>query len=71
MKRLVLSITGMSCGHCVGAVKTALAKVPGVEVHSVSQGRAEVTLRNESGSDGPMRAAIKAAGYEVSETVEI
>jgi copper chaperone CopZ len=30
-------ITGMSCQHCVGAVKTALEKIPGVT-------RAEVTV---------------------------
>lgn len=32
-----LTIEGMSCGHCVSAVKSALASVPGVT-------RAEVTL---------------------------
>lgn len=32
-----LTIEGMSCGHCVGAVKTALSGVPGVT-------RVDVTL---------------------------
>jgi copper chaperone len=35
--RVKLSITGMTCGHCVAAVKKALKAVPGVE-------EAEVTL---------------------------
>lgn len=26
-----LKVTGMTCGHCEGAVKKALAAVPGVE----------------------------------------
>lgn len=35
--RVVLEITGMTCGHCVAAVKRALGEVPGV-------GKVEVTL---------------------------
>lgn len=37
MERVTLAITGMTCGHCVAAVKEALAAVPGV-------GEVEVTL---------------------------
>ena len=29
-ERVTLAITGMTCGHCVAAVKKALAAVPGV-----------------------------------------
>ena len=36
-ERVTLAITGMTCGHCVAAVKKALAAVPGV-------GEVEVTL---------------------------
>lgn len=35
--RVVLAIEGMTCGHCVAAVKKAIAAVPGV-------GEVEVTL---------------------------
>ncbi len=35
--QVTLTITGMTCGHCVAAVQKALAAVPGVE-------SAEVTL---------------------------
>ncbi|MGB7629985.1 MAG: cation transporter [Candidatus Deferrimicrobium sp.] len=35
--RVTLEIAGMTCGHCVAAVKKALAAVPGV-------GEVEVTL---------------------------
>lgn len=40
METLRLKITGMSCGHCVAAVRRALA-VPGVKVKSVEVGAAE------------------------------
>jgi len=36
-EQVALAITGMTCGHCVAAVKKALAAVPGV-------GEVEVTL---------------------------
>ncbi|MBP2684705.1 MAG: mercuric transport protein periplasmic protein [Deltaproteobacteria bacterium] len=42
--QVALAITGMTCGHCVAAVKKALAAVPGVE-------EVEVTL-------APPRAAV-------------
>jgi copper chaperone len=35
-KHLELAITGMTCGHCVAAVKKALAEVPGVEAVEVT-----------------------------------
>ena len=33
---VTLAITGMTCGHCVAAVKKALAAVPGVEAVEVT-----------------------------------
>jgi copper chaperone CopZ len=33
---MVLEITGMTCGHCVAAVKKALTAVPGVEAVEVT-----------------------------------
>lgn len=35
-ERVALAITGMTCGHCVAAVKKALAAVPGVEAVEVT-----------------------------------
>jgi copper chaperone CopZ len=34
--QVVLAITGMTCAHCVAAVKKALAAVPGVEAAVVT-----------------------------------
>lgn len=39
---VAIAIEGMSCSHCVGAVKDALAGVQGVRVLSVSVGAALV-----------------------------
>jgi copper chaperone len=59
-------IEGMSCGHCVRAVFTALAGVPGVARADVSIGRAAI---EHDGTVNPeaLREAISIAGYEVTE----
>lgn len=57
-----LRVEGMTCGHCVQAVSTALKGVPGVE-------RALVTLDSglaEVEGDAPaasLVAAVEATGY--------
>lgn len=58
---LTLAIDGMHCGACVRRVKTALEKVPGVQVGNVAIGRAEVELGEASAGD--VVAALEKAGY--------
>jgi copper chaperone CopZ len=65
--RTTLKIGGMSCEHCVKAVKTALEEVAGVR-------SAKVSLKDNSAlvdhGDGVTLAALKAAveeaGYEAA-----
>ncbi len=42
VERTTLHIDGMSCDHCVRAVRRALEAVPGVAVQSVAVGTATV-----------------------------
>ncbi len=60
-----LAITGMSCGHCVNTVKSALEKVGGVATVDVSlnENRADLTLSGDVG-DSVLVAAVEAAGYQ-------
>ena len=60
-----LAITGMSCGHCVSHVKSALEKVDGVTAVDVSldENRADLTLSGDVG-DSTLIAAVEAAGYQ-------
>ena len=55
MTELTLTIDGMSCGHCVGAVTKALKAVPGVEVERVAIGSAVV--RYDAATVAPSRIA--------------
>jgi copper chaperone len=66
MKQLKLEVAGMSCGHCVGAVREALAKVPGVKVEDVRIGSASVSFDEAKASVGDLVDAVADAGYEAS-----
>jgi copper chaperone CopZ len=60
-----LEISGMSCGHCVSHVKSALEGVEGVTEADVSleNHEAEVTLSDHV-IDADLIAAVEAAGYQ-------
>ena len=60
-----LEIAGMSCGHCVSHVKSALEGIEGVSEADVSleSHEAEVTLSNQV-VDADLIAAVEAAGYQ-------
>lgn len=64
MERATLSIDGMSCGHCVGQVRSALQKVSGVTVEKVEVGSAEVTFDPAKTDQEKLAAAVTDAGYE-------
>ena len=66
--RLTLPVKGMHCASCVNKVETALAGVPGVVEAKVNLAteKAQVVLRPEVSLEA-LRAAVRAAGYEVPE----
>lgn len=64
-EKMTLEIGGMSCGHCVGAVRKALEKVPGVKVDDVQIGRATVEYDPAQVKDTAIRDAVDDAGYEL------
>jgi copper chaperone len=63
---LVVSVPGMSCGHCETAVRSELLKVAGVTQVDVDLVTKVVQVL---GSDdlGAVRVAIDEAGFEVGE----
>jgi len=67
MTRDTYSVTGMSCGHCAGAVQGELGRLPGVtgvEV-DVELGRVTVTSHHQLDADA-VRAAVEEAGYDLA-----
>lgn len=61
---LTLAIEGMSCGHCVAAVRRALGETEGVEVKDVAIGSASVTVDPGVASADTVVEAVRDAGYE-------
>jgi copper chaperone len=66
MTSLTLQIDGMSCGHCVEAVRRALAALPGVEVESVEIGQARVRFDETTTNPAALTGAVGVAGYSAS-----
>jgi copper chaperone len=58
-----IAIEGMSCGHCVAAVRHALEATPGVEVVHVAVGDARVRRDPARADRAAVEAAIVEAGF--------
>lgn len=64
MEKLGLAISGMSCGHCVGAVTQALEELDGVAVEKVTIGAAEVSYDPAVRAVDDILDAVADAGYQ-------
>ena len=64
--RMIVLIDGMQAVHCVRAVQTAMAMVPGVQWCDVTMGRVELDHDGRA-SDASVREAIGVAGFAVRE----
>ncbi|MBM6589807.1 heavy-metal-associated domain-containing protein [Brevibacterium sp. RIT 803] len=69
MTTTTITVTGMTCGHCVGAVQEELRALPGVTDVAVelnAGGDSPVTITSERDlDDDAISAAVDEAGYEV------
>lgn len=62
------AVEGMTCGHCVRSVETAVSALAGVtsaSVELVPGGRSRLTLQG-SAPDTDVRQAVSAAGYTLA-----
>lgn len=64
-ERMLLTIEGMSCGHCVRAVDQALKGLPGVQVEQVEFGSAVVAYDPAAVTPEQVEAAVSEEGYTV------
>ena len=67
MEKTTLQVTGMTCGHCEKAVKTALLGVEGVSEVNVSlkDGKVEVGHDSSKASVTKLKEAVEDQGYDV------
>ncbi len=62
-----LKIKGMSCQHCVGAVKKALEKFPELSQVTVNLEDGHATFVNNGVDRQQLRSAISKIGFEPGE----
>jgi copper chaperone len=60
-----IAIEGMSCQHCVMAVKKALGGVPGILESNIQVGSAVVKYEESKVNKEDIEATIEKAGYKV------
>ncbi|GAA2617153.1 copper ion binding protein [Actinomadura fulvescens] len=66
MSTATYTVTGMTCGHCVGSVKEEVGQVAGVTAVDVDLKTGQVTVTSERPvDDAEITAAVEEAGYEV------
>jgi len=64
--KILLRVTGMTCGGCVAKVKNALEAVEGVSeaVVDLQTGTAEISIDTDNLTSDQLVLAVKLAGYD-------
>lgn len=62
MKTKTLLIDGMSCQHCIMAVRKELSKLD-IKIKDVKIGSAEIDYDDEKVSNAQLEKAVKEAGF--------
>ncbi|MBA1334449.1 MAG: Copper chaperone [Firmicutes bacterium] len=66
MSKSVLHVSGMSCNHCVMAIKKAVGSISGVTNVEVSLEKGTVTVDYQEGlNPEEVKRAIEDTGYDV------
>ncbi|HEY0452179.1 heavy metal-associated domain-containing protein [Actinophytocola sp.] len=67
MSTSTYTVTGMTCAHCVGAVKEEVGRIPGVTGVTVDLSTGQVTVTSDQPVDADVvRAMVDEAGYELA-----
>ena len=63
----VYQVSGMTCGHCEGAVSSEISELPGVTSVKAVAATGQVTVVSAAELDeAAVRAAVDEAGYELT-----
>jgi copper chaperone len=63
----VITVAGMTCGHCVTAVQGEISKLPGVTGVEVDLATGQVRVTADPAPDrAALGAAVDEAGYELT-----
>jgi copper chaperone len=66
MEKVLLKVTGMTCGNCVKKVETKLNELDGVEKAKVNLDNASAKVKYDETKQSPesLSKAVTEAGYE-------
>jgi copper chaperone len=64
MEALRFAVPGMTCGHCVAAIRGEIEKVPGVQTVDVDLETKAVVVTGSAVDPAAVKAAVDEAGYE-------
>ena len=64
MEQRSYTVDGMTCAHCVSAVRAEVGAVPGLSVLDVSLATKRVQVAGHDIDDAAVLAAVAEAGYE-------
>lgn len=65
MAERTYTVSGMTCGHCVGAVTREISQVGGVGAVEVALATGRVRVTGDGFADEQIREAVDEAGYEI------
>lgn len=60
------TVVGMTCEHCVAAVREEVGQVPAVSAVSVDLASGRLDVEGEGIDDGVIAAAVEEAGYAMA-----
>ncbi|MGV0794804.1 heavy-metal-associated domain-containing protein [Mycolicibacterium sp. XJ1819] len=62
-----VTVTGMTCGHCVSSVREGISEIPGVTAVDVDLATGTVTIDSEQAVDpAAVKNAVEEAGYQLA-----
>lgn len=71
MMKKIISVEGMSCQHCVAAVKAALEGLEGVKSAKVDLKKKSATVKlSENVADDVLKSAVTDAGFNPVSIIE-
>jgi copper chaperone CopZ len=68
MEQFTLALSGMTCGHCVSRVRSALSALDGVQVDQVAMNSVTVSVDTDRTSLAKIIETLDDAGYPVQST---
>jgi copper chaperone len=67
MSTIIVTVTGMTCGHCASSVREEVGAIPGVRAVDVDVASGKVTIDSEQQVEADaIKSAVEEAGYQLA-----